>query len=125
MWWLNQPYWATKYAQAQSTRRPPDSDQKLADDTDTTVEIDNPTYTLDDVVADGSFVPIDDLARMLARWKAKKNLILQGPPGTGKSFLAKRLGYALIRSKDRETARSRLRVAERVNDFETPTVCIY
>ncbi len=57
-------------------------------------------------------MPAETLAQILARWKAKKNLILQGPPGTGKSFLAKRLGYALIGSKDRETTSSRLRVVQ-------------
>ena len=33
---------------------------------------------------------------MLRRLREKKNLILQGPPGTGKTWLAKRLGMALI-----------------------------
>ena len=33
---------------------------------------------------------------MLQRWQDKKNLILQGPPGTGKTWLARRLGKALI-----------------------------
>jgi len=31
--------------------------------------------------------------------KRKKNLILQGPPGTGKTWLAKRLGFALVGAK--------------------------
>jgi 5-methylcytosine-specific restriction protein B len=38
--------------------------------------------------------------------------VLQGPPGTGKTWLAKRLGFALVGSKDRETTRSRLRVVQ-------------
>lgn len=112
-WWLNRPYWANKYAKAQPKRLPVDSEPEIADDAEATAGIgDPPTYTLVDVVADGSFLPMDALEGMLARWKAKKNLILQGPPGTGKSFLAKRLGYALIGSKDRETTRSRLRVVQ-------------
>ena len=49
---------------------------------------------------------------MLDRWRSKKNLILQGPPGTGKTFLAKRLGYALIGAKDRYTTRARLRIVQ-------------
>ena len=32
--------------------------------------------------------------------------VILGPRRTGKSFLAKRLGYALIGAKDRETTRS-------------------
>ena len=31
--------------------------------------------------------------------------MLQGPPGTGKTWLAKRLGFALVGSNDRETTR--------------------
>jgi 5-methylcytosine-specific restriction protein B len=37
---------------------------------------------------------------MIDLLRRKKNLILQGPPGTGKTWLAKRLGYALIGAKD-------------------------
>ena len=44
--------------------------------------------------------------------RTKKNLILQGAPGTGKTWLAKRLGFALVGSNDRETAQSRLRVVQ-------------
>ena len=53
-----------------------------------------------------------ELSEILDRWRSKKNLILQGPPGTGKTWLAKRLGFALAGSNDRETARSRLRVVQ-------------
>lgn len=113
-WWLKQPYWANKYPVALT--QPPPSALKLDvehDADDTVVDIDDgPTYTIDDIVADGGFVPTSELTEMLSRWRAKKNLILQGPPGTGKTFLAKRLGYALIGSKDRETTRSRLRVVQ-------------
>ena len=73
---------------------------------------DEPTYTIDDIVADGSFLTAEELQRILDRWRSKKNLILQGPPGTGKTWLAKRLGFALVGSKDRETTRSRLRVVQ-------------
>ena len=112
-WWLKQPYWATKYSIAQKLPRPL-SEAEVDDEPDGSI-VDaegTPTYTLDDIVADGSFVPADELKTMLERWRTKKNLILQGPPGTGKTFLAKRLGYALIGSKDRETTRSRLRVVQ-------------
>lgn len=113
-WWLHRPYWATKYSVG-SLQRPLSGSGTEIDDVsdDSLVDIgDIPTYTLDDIVAEGSFVPISELAEILIRWQVKKNLILQGPPGTGKTFLAKRLGYALIGSKDRETTRSRLRVVQ-------------
>lgn len=109
-WWLKQPYWATKYSASLAKRPVPGSEHDDEDDDGGIEEV--PTYSLGDIIAEGSFVPADVLASMLARWRAKKNLILQGPPGTGKSFLAKRLGYALIGAKDRETTRSRLRVVQ-------------
>jgi len=40
----------------------------------------------------------DDITALLNR---KKNIILQGAPGVGKSFLAKRLAYSIIGSKDK------------------------
>jgi len=112
-WWLKQPYWANKYSNARP--KPPlpalrPAGENEDDDTEPVDEM--PTYTLGNIVADGAFVPASDLAEMLARWRAKKNLILQGPPGTGKTFLAKRLGYVLIGSKDRETAHARLRIVQ-------------
>lgn len=109
-WWLRQHYWATKYATSLVKRPGPETEDN-EDDDGLGIE-DAPTYTIGDIIADGSFVLANDLADMLVRWRAKKNLILQGPPGTGKSFLAKRLGYALIGAKDRETTRSRLRVVQ-------------
>jgi 5-methylcytosine-specific restriction protein B len=112
-WWLQQPYWAKKYSVAQKVPRA-QPEAEVDDEPDAAVADleETPTYTLDDIVADGSFVPADELKTILERWRTKKNLILQGPPGTGKTFLAKRLGYALIGSKDRETTRSRLRVVQ-------------
>jgi 5-methylcytosine-specific restriction protein B len=107
-WWLSYPYWAAKYSSSAAKRAASQAD----DDEDSGSSEEAPTYTLGDIVAEGSFVAADALADMLARWRVKKNLILQGPPGTGKSFLAKRLGYALIGAKDRETTHSRLRVVQ-------------
>jgi 5-methylcytosine-specific restriction protein B len=69
-------------------------------------------YTIEDIVADGCFLTNAELSEILDRWRSKMNLILQGPPGTGKTWLAKRLGFALAGSNDRETARSRLRVVQ-------------
>jgi hypothetical protein len=48
----------------------------------------------------GLFLTPKKFSEILISFKSKKNLILQGPPGTGKSFVAKRLAYALLGSKD-------------------------
>jgi len=109
-WWLKRPYWAKKYSDPGPGLTVPEVDQD--DDGDGRGIDDGAAYTLSDIIAEGSFVPAETLAEMLLRWRAKKNLILQGPPGTGKTFLAKRLGYALIGAKDRETTRTRLRVVQ-------------
>ncbi len=53
-------------------------------------------YGINDIVADGCFLAPSELERILRRLRDKKNLILQGPPGTGKTWLAKRLGMALV-----------------------------
>ena len=53
------------------------------------------TYTVDDLLAEGCFVPRQDLERILGLLRRTKNLILQGAPGTGKTWLAKRLGWIL------------------------------
>ncbi|GEB65530.1 hypothetical protein SAT01_29780 [Sinomonas atrocyanea] len=62
------------------------------------------SYTVRDIVADGCFIDESDLNGYLARWRSKKNLILQGPPGTGKTWLARRLAYALIGTRDNKSA---------------------
>ncbi len=53
-------------------------------------------YGIENILAEGSFLSREELERILSRFREKKNLILQGPPGTGKTWLAKRLGMALI-----------------------------
>jgi 5-methylcytosine-specific restriction protein B len=64
------------------------------------------SYSLADVVAEGCFIPRPTLDQFLDALNEKKNLILQGPPGTGKTWLAKRLGYALIGEKNRKYLRA-------------------
>ena len=59
-----------------------------------------PTYTIGNILAEGCFLDRSTLEAMLQRLQSKRNLILQCPPGTGKTWLAKKLAYALIGSKD-------------------------
>ena len=62
-------------------------------------------YTIDDIINEGCFLDRQRLERILGRLRTKKNLILQGPPGTGKTWLAKKLGYALIGKKSERRVR--------------------
>ncbi|WP_237906442.1 McrB family protein [Azospirillum brasilense] len=114
-WWLARPYWAEKYGvrpEAAATA-PPTESQAIDADEDEIAEVEEePTYTIDDIIADGCFLSREELAGILECWRSKKNLVLQGPPGTGKTWMAKRLGFALVGSKDLETSRSRLRVVQ-------------
>lgn len=57
------------------------------------------SYSVETLIDDGCFLGHDKLNNILSLLKRKKNLILQGPPGTGKTWLAKRLGHALIGKK--------------------------
>ena len=57
-------------------------------------------YTTADIIDDGCFLDRAMLESILQRLETKQNIILQGPPGTGKTWLAKKLAYALIGSKD-------------------------
>ena len=59
-----------------------------------------PSYSIETIMVEGSFLEKAELERLEWRLKDKKNLILQGPPGTGKTWLAKRLAYALIGQRD-------------------------
>ncbi|CCD88396.1 ATPase associated with various cellular activities, AAA_5 [Bradyrhizobium sp. ORS 285] len=58
------------------------------------------SYDANTIIADGCFLDQASIERALRLLQTKKNLVLQGPPGTGKTWLAKRLGYALIGEKD-------------------------
>jgi 5-methylcytosine-specific restriction protein B len=108
-WWLAQPYWLEKYGVKSETISVDTPATPVAIEDEEIAEEESP-YTIDDIIADGCFLTSGELAEILDRWRLKMNLILQGPPGTGKTWLAKRLGFALAGSNDRETARSRLRV---------------
>jgi 5-methylcytosine-specific restriction enzyme B len=57
-------------------------------------------YSVDHIIEDGCFSSQQEIEQILEQLKLKKNLVLQGPPGTGKTWLAKRLGYALMGEKN-------------------------
>lgn len=61
---------------------------------------DTHAYGVQDIITDGCFLPSAEVEAAVRLLRRKKNLVLQGPPGTGKTWLAKRLGYALIGSRD-------------------------
>ncbi|MBU3750795.1 MAG: AAA family ATPase [Mycobacterium sp.] len=100
----NQPFWRERFGDDAL----PDADAVGEDSEEDPREPtpDTDSYSLTDVVAEGCFIPPETLEQFLDALKDKKNLILQGPPGTGKTWLAKRLGYALIGEKNRNYLRA-------------------
>ena len=58
-----------------------------------------PPYTSSQALRD-LFIREKHFHRILNALESRKNLILQGPPGTGKTFMARRLAWCLIGSKD-------------------------
>ena len=110
-WFLAQPYWLEKYGAKPEIISDDSPITPIATEDEEIAEEDSP-YTIENIVAEGCFLTSFELSEILDRWRSKMNLILQGPPGTGKTWLAKRLGFALAGSNDRETARSRLRVVQ-------------
>jgi 5-methylcytosine-specific restriction protein B len=110
-WFLAQPYWLEKYGAKPETNLDDTPVTQITTEDEEIAEEDSP-YTIEDIVTDGCFLTNSELSEILDRWRSKMNLILQGPPGTGKTWLAKRLGFALAGSNDRETVRSRLRVVQ-------------
>lgn len=63
-------------------------------------------YTASDIVAEGAFLSEAQIEKLLERVRTKKNLILQGPPGTGKTWLARRLGYAIVGERESTRVKS-------------------
>ena len=113
-WFLARPYWVEKYGPrpaVDAVVEPHPGDPEIVEGGTFDSE-DESAYGTDNIVADGSFLRCEELDSILARWRVKRNLVLQGPPGTGKTWLAKRLGFALVGSNDRETTRLRLRVVQ-------------
>ncbi len=110
-WFLAQPYWLEKYGSKSENVLEPTPTLSVSNDEDE-MTTDEAPYAISNIIEEGCFLTHVELSEILDRWRAKLNLILQGPPGTGKTWLAKRLGFALAGSNDRETARSRLRVVQ-------------
>ncbi|MDE0508402.1 MAG: AAA family ATPase [Gammaproteobacteria bacterium] len=108
--WLQHPYWAKKYRELPAGT--PDFRIDEEDDESDLEQLPINSYHVSDIVNDGCFLPETDIREALEHLNVKKNLILQGPPGTGKTWLAKRLGYATIGTRDRRVINNRLRVIQ-------------
>ncbi|MCP5299077.1 MAG: AAA family ATPase [Chromatiaceae bacterium] len=107
--WINDvPYFAKRYG---AVAKPAVSDE-LETEEESEEDASLPSYTVDNILEEGCFLAREALDSALARIVSKKNLILQGPPGTGKTWLAKKLAYALIGSRDRKATRGRLRIVQ-------------
>lgn len=109
--WINHvPYFAAKYMKGPDEATLDD----LFDDEvgETEAEAAAPSYTVAQISEEGCFLPQETITQILSRVESKKNLVLQGPPGTGKTWLARRLAYALIGSKDPKVTRDRLRLVQ-------------
>lgn len=95
----NSTYWAERFGDTAAVDGIEQEDDPVLDGEE--YQGRSTEYGVDDIVADGCFVPQQELGDYLEALRSKKNLILQGPPGTGKTWLAKRLGYAMVGTKER------------------------
>ena len=108
--WLRQPYWAKMYGPSPTGDVDVDVDDEDAEPDPEQVSA--KPYGVSEIIDDGCFLPEASIRDALERLQEKKNLVLQGPPGTGKTWLARRLGYAIIGTRDRRIAGSRMRVIQ-------------
>ena len=109
-YWISEvPYFAKKYGEP---ARVGPTEEMFEEEPETEQEAANPSYTTESIADDGCFLPMAFIDQLVERLKSKKNVVIQGPPGTGKTWLAKRLAYALIGSKDPKLTRQRLRIIQ-------------
>ncbi|MCW9716251.1 McrB family protein [Avibacterium sp. 21-594] len=99
---LSYEAWLSSNDNSKPTKPNPTPSNKLKEETKTTMP-----YSIENILAEGCFLPKEQLEKILQRLQIKKNLILQGPPGTGKTWLAKRLAFALVGEKDAKTSKIR------------------
>jgi 5-methylcytosine-specific restriction protein B len=87
-YFMSQPYWRDRFQDtgnvAEVVIAAEDGLEEMVENELTVVV----TYGVKEILADGCFIPEQELGSLLKRWREKKNLILQGPPGTGKTWLA-------------------------------------
>jgi len=108
-WITKVPYFAKKFADEGRG----DLTQFYADSSDLDLQTDAPpSYGVEEILAEGCFLSREEIEGFLDRLRSKCNLILQGPPGTGKTWLARRLAYALLGTKDRRIAKDQLRIVQ-------------
>ncbi len=86
--------------ESERTARPvPVIDQAPATAAEPTAPYAAPTYSRADLLAE-LFLPEAAVDAALAGLARRRNLLLQGPPGTGKTFLARRLAWLLLGTRD-------------------------
>lgn len=66
------------------------------------IEVSKAPYSIDDLIASGVFLTGEEVEHIMERLQSKKAMILQGPPGVGKTFIARKLGYALMNEVDND-----------------------
>ena len=96
----NDPYWQDRFGDQNDSM-----EMETAASTSGRGSHASPTYTVNNIIADGCFLAPAALEAILQRLETKQNLILQGPPGTGKTWLAKKLAYALIGQRNEQRVR--------------------
>ena len=101
------------------------------DEDDEVTELLNDFYLSDETANIEDFIPytrkqaLEDLFieenkfdRIVSTLKRKKNIVLQGAPGTGKTYIAKRLAYSLMETKDdRRVAMVQFHQSSNYEDF--------